>query len=651
MKRLVLFLFVFSAIGLFAQQTNKDKFRSPVHREVTVEQLNPEPNQVEVPFRELNQPLPGAGRYVNPVEIGQAGNAWGFAFGRTTYLWAVNEINSITFIHRMNNDPGTGYLAYDLSTDGGVTWSVNNETYDPNLPQAYNARYPQGVLFNPPGNSDPDNAYFSYFAPTLDGSNTAGDNTWGGYAWGVKRLAEGSIATQHNQSSQGEYHQYLPSAFTLTQLGDTWVVDQDNDGSSGEYTYDNDLIIGHGTWSEDNEEFEYEFQLMPLEIGADGINDIKVAFAPDGMTGYICVMSDLPEALPYTSYHPILFKTTDGGETWSASPIEVQLGGEDGLEAVKQFITDEMLAYHFDPDPAPPRDEIAYYMGYDVDLAVDAFGNPHIIGLVAITDLVAGQWWHYEGVFAMFHIWSTDQGETWEAFNLDNLVTFDAEWPGSSGSSVTMDNRPQVATTPDGAIVFFSWLDTRLEGIEDNTQPDIYFREYFPTLEAHGDSVENVTNLSAAMWNARWGCMSHYVFADVVEPDYYCTIPFAYEELTSLDPSLEVQFYYIPDYTRLYTDILTGTDDEEYSAIVSLGQNYPNPFHDVTSLNINLLKSSKVSVGIYSITGQLVRHFDFGHLRNGPHKLQLQLHDIIEGVYFYTLTAGNSKFTGKMIAN
>jgi hypothetical protein len=32
--------------------------------------------------------------FVNPVPIGQAGNAIGFAFMRTTYLWADNNINA-----------------------------------------------------------------------------------------------------------------------------------------------------------------------------------------------------------------------------------------------------------------------------------------------------------------------------------------------------------------------------------------------------------------------------------------------------------------------------------------------------------------------------------------------------------------------------
>jgi len=169
---------------------------------------------------------------VNPIAIGQAGNAFGFAFQRTTYLWADNNINAVTFIHRMNNIPGTGYLAYDISKDGGQTWVNNVQTYDPTLNDAYDARYPQGAIFNPQGNTDPDQAYFHYFAPTLDGTNTGGGTNWGGYGFGVKKLSEGSAFTQHNRASEEPFYQYLPSAFTVTQTGDAWMVDENTEGNT-----------------------------------------------------------------------------------------------------------------------------------------------------------------------------------------------------------------------------------------------------------------------------------------------------------------------------------------------------------------------------------------------------------------------------------
>jgi len=651
MKKFILFAFLFGAFGLFAQNIDKSNFRSPTNAgHLTIEKQSSSSIQ---PFSPAKKMVPPSGYkntdIVSPVALGQAGNAWGFAYMRTSYLWAVNDINSITFMHRMTNPPGTGFLAYDVSMNKGQTWTNNNQVYDPTIANDYNGRYPQGVLYNPAGNTNPDEAYFSYFAPTLDGTNTAGENNWGGYCWGTKKLAAGSLPTQHNQSSTAEFRQYLPSGLTLTQLGEMWIADEEMEGATGEYVYTENIIIGHGLWNEGNEEFDYTFDHLPLEINPDdGINDVKIAFAPDGMTGWICVMSDRVPALPHTSYHPILFKTTDGGQTWSDEPIEVQLGGEDGLEAVCDFISDEELVDFFDPDPVPPRDEIMYYMGYTIDMAVDAWGNPHISGVVAIADPDGSGWYHYEGVFAMFHIYSADQGESWLSYNLDYLTTFDYEYTGSNGSPCSQDNRPQVATTEDGAIVFFSFLDTRIEGITDNNQPDLFFREYIPEMTWHGEEAINVTEWSNAMWQARWGCMSHYVFADVTDNgSYECTIPFAYEELTNEDVASPVQFWYIPDFNRSY--VVTGIDDQPNEPMASLAQNFPNPFRDVTQFNINLIRETNVEISVFNTAGQLVKKFDFGQMQNGPHQLTLNFENLNEGVYFYTFDAGISKFNGKMI--
>ncbi|NTV84821.1 MAG: T9SS type A sorting domain-containing protein, partial [Bacteroidales bacterium] len=536
-------------------------------------------------------------------------------------------------------------LAYDISKDGGQNWQNNVQAYDPTLEDAYNGRYPQGAIFNPPGNTDADQAYFHYFAPTLDGSNTGSGTDWGGYAYGVKQLAEGSTPTQHNRTSAPPYYQYLPSAFTVTQTGEAWMVDENSQGAPDEYNYLGELIVGRGTWSEGLSDFEYIFDRFSLEIHPDDfINDIKIAFAPDGMTWYICVMTNLPDVLPYTSYHPVLFKTTDGGDTWS-DPIEVQLGGEDGLEPVQQFITDEILGWFFDPDPVPPRDEIDYYMGYECDLAVDAWGNPHISGMVCIADNVEGVIYTNEGLIAMFHIWSDDQGQTWKAFNLGDLKRFEVEFVNGD-ATISQFNRPQVATTMDGAIVFFSWLDTENPDIEDNSQPDIYFREYLPTLEQHGDVAENVTYLSAGMWTAYFGCMSHYVFSEVTESNYTCTIPFVYEEMTNNDPLLPVQFYYIPDFVKSYT--ITGIrDNHELPAVVS--QNFPNPFSSKTFIKVHLLQDTHITLEIYNLTGSLVRTTDLGNLEKGIHDLELGAGGLSRGIYFYSVNTGAGRVTKKMI--
>ncbi len=652
MKKLLLMALICCVGGAYAQQIDKAKYQKSDKAPKTTYSAPEYSNSSQdiksqspayTPPEVINKDV----ATVNPIEIGQAGNTWGFSYMRTTYLWVANEINSISFMHRMLADPGTGFLAYDLSTDGGQNWSVNNQVYDPTLPEGYNARYPQGVLYNPPGNTDPDNAYFTYFAPTLDGSNAAGGTNWGGYCWGTAQLAVGSQPTQHNQPSSGNMHQFLPPGMELTGQGEIWTLDEENTDVGGAYVYTDNLILGHGVWNDVNSEFDFEFEHFPLEVYDDKyVNDAKIAFSPDGMTGWMVAMTQLPEELPQTTMHPVLFRTEDGGETWEDDPIEVQLGGEDGIQEIVNFISDETLVWFYDPEPVPPRDEIDYFMGFHVDIAVDAWGNPHLCGLVAIADAETNTWWHAEGVMAEFHIWSEDEGDTWQGHNLYNQKRFDVEF-SVGGNTTNMYNRPQVGTSADGAIVFFSFLDTDIEEVEDNSQPDIYFSDFQPALGTHLDEAINVTAFSSAMWNARWGAMSRYVFTETDGVNYTCTIPWVYQVMTDEDPGLPVQFWYIPDFVRTYA--VTGVHGIESDPMASVAQNYPNPFSGTTNIRINLLSESPVEISVYSLTGQLVNHVDYGQLTRGIHDLELNAGNIDQGLYFFTVKAGESEVTRKMI--
>ena len=654
MRKLLLFVFLACFLSVSAQQNiDRSKFvsikvpASNFNDNLTTSgTVNPElnPSKIISPptgTRDIN--------YVNPFMIGQSGNAYGFVFMRTTYLWADNNINSITFIHRMLLTPGTGYLAYDISKDGGVSWTNDVQAYNPTLPDGFDGRYPQGAIYNPPGNTDPDNAYFHYFAPTLDGSNTGGTppTNWGGYAYGVKQLADGSTPTQNNLPSEPPvFYHYLPSAFTVTQAGEAWMVDASELGDASGYIYQGSLIIGRGTWNPDLSDFVYNFDLLSLDIEpGGGINDIKVAFAPDGLTGYICVMTSLPDPLEYTSYHPVLLKTTDGGDSWS-NPIEVQLGGTDGLDGIKQYLSDSLLTDLFYPDPMPDRDEVEYWMGYECDLSVDAWGNPHIAGTVA-PHISADTIYTAANYIAMFHIWTDDQGETWEGFNLSSLQRFRAYF-GPTATRIAQYNRPQVATTMDGAIVFFSWLDTKDINVNDNSLPDIFFREYLPTLGTHGESDENVTYYSAAMSAAYFGCMSHYAFTEVTESNYTCTIPFVYEQMTNNnDPLSPVQFWYIPDFVKSYT--ITGMKDQDLGLSAIVAQNYPNPFSSTMTIKVNLLQEKHLTLEVYNLTGSLVRQVDLGTLGKGMHDVQFNADGLSKGIYFYSIGSGSGRVTKKMI--
>lgn len=165
------------------------------------------------------------------------------------------------------------------------------------------ARYPQGGISNPAGNTDSSLATYAYFCPTLDGSN---GGSWGGYGWGANNLTQTNppSPTQHNTASTGNIYKEIPDAFTIKQNGDVWVANENWDLTAGNYT--GSLIINKGVFNSSTNDIDYTEFLLPVLSSGDAINDTKIAFSPDGQTGYICVMSDAGYSIPYTNYHPII---------------------------------------------------------------------------------------------------------------------------------------------------------------------------------------------------------------------------------------------------------------------------------------------------------------------------------------------------------
>lgn len=96
--------------------------------------------------------------------------------------------------------------------------------------------------------------------------------------------------------------------------------------------------------------------------------------------------------------------------------------------------------------------------------------------------------------------------------------------------------------------------------------------------------------------------------------------------------------------------IVTGIDDD--SAMPDefiLSQNFPNPFNPSTLIRYALPKESKVSIGLYSPEGGLIREVLNTGASAGYHNVTLDMSGYTSGVYFYKIIAipvdGSAPFT------
>ncbi len=99
---------------------------------------------------------------------------------------------------------------------------------------------------------------------------------------------------------------------------------------------------------------------------------------------------------------------------------------------------------------------------------------------------------------------------------------------------------------------------------------------------------------------------------------------------------------------RVTAEVGTGIDEGITPKAFSLYQNYPNPFNAQTNIRFSIQNASEVSIGIYSITGQLVQRIS-GFYPAGDNVVTWDASDKASGVYFYRVAAGKTVETRKML--
>ncbi len=590
--------------------------------------------------------------------MGTSGNAFGF-LGVRQYIWADDAINGISFVHRLNNPPngpGSGYLGYDYSVDGGATWTNNVQVYDaPNA--TFNARYPQGAFYNPAGNTDPSNAYFGYFAAVLDGSN---GGTWGGYGYGAHRFGSTDDPTQTNVAAVlPDFPQGVPEAYTITSQGLAICADPSNNGVA--LPYADFFIITKGYFNEEIGDFEMDRYTEFMPAGGisptgtlAGVADSKIAFSPDGSVGYLVFLSNngLNSVESDGCYHPILYKTTDGGDFWDG-PYNVQLGGVDGLPVVLDYLRDELIEILFEP-PLPDRVDIPFTTSFEIGISVDYNGNPHLIFSVGVGSTEFSIYTSHagavgcDGMVAMLHVFSQNGGEDWLGNMLTLPKTFRGEFPYSGGDPVAEDNRPFVASTHDGTKLFFSWIDTDVPDVGDNLQPDIYCIGYDVINNTYSNTYV-VTQFSAAWFSSFMAAGSKYAL-DLGNGSY--KVPFVYQQIDPQDLINPVQYWFVDNFILTDADLGVIQGQDEMAAFnFSVSQNYPNPARDFAYVDVMTEKSATINVSVSNLIGQTVWQGEAQKVGAGKHQIKLNTSGLKNGVYLYNIQVDSKIISKKLIIN
>ncbi len=626
----ILLIFIFSISYSQSKKPVMHSLVAPVTENLTLPISKAKTANAEVKPEKFTRNVNG--RAVEYIPIGQSPNALATYHNSRTYLWADPTTNSVVFTHSVNTGGDAINIGYDVSIDKGNTWVSNNQ-----IDYNGSSNIAQGGILNPPGNTNPDNAIYTFLSNYYDGSPSNISN----YLVGCNIL--NNISTPQfeykNIINDSTFIRNFNNAFTITTKGEAWFA-------GGVYSiidniplYNDQIVVGKITYL--NNEIQYSEKIIsyPLPLPSN-INDVKIAFDPYGEIGYICIMSDDQiEPVPFTNFHPVIFKTIDGGETWSG-PIQVQLGGVGGIESIKYYWPDELFENPTLYGPDYHRDSVYYSLGYSCDIVVDGLGNPHITGIIAISTWDG--WFPNEGTMATWHVYSNDKGESWDATALYDNIFFEGEI-----GELLMYNMPYAASTL-GSLIVFSWIDTDLDGAEGNTNPNIFVVGY-DAIDGYYTDVDNVTELSLHWFSAYYANMSQYVFCE----DNYTTIPFVFSEFTIPgDPLSEINYWYINGYDigqffmsncRLVN--VNENNNEPFTLSTSV---YPNPSNSIVSILVNIKKPDGLSLTITNNLGQVVHQSD-KYSNALAHNFYVDVSNFESGVYFYTVSVDAKSITKKMI--
>jgi hypothetical protein len=613
----------------------------------------------------------------NPVGIGTAYNAFGVYDASTTAITCTQATtpNLIVMTHREDANLAFGSGAYtpSYSTDNGNTWDSTSIVMFKNQ----TSRYPNGVIYNPTGNTDPMKTYAAVAGPWTNGSAT--QISWVKTVYGSIRLdtanrneniwANGQVGVTTQDNGNLSY-------MTSTDDGRVRVigVDWNENGAGSAFTRFMGAVLTTGkfngtafTWTQQTirphlyDGYRGATTGSPYDSLGEFIGTPGTAWSQDGKTGYVVIFGNLDSIGAgynyfYGTYQPIVYKSTDSGATWTMMPPY----NYKNIPNLVQYLTAEGRVTNDSGVAYPLWDLIGQGQGAenDYDLVVDINNNLHIVGSIQAgfyagpDSAFAIYSWQYPKYY-IYDVYNTTAMGGWQARFVDSLtcrpsfsVSTTAPWLSNNTNQVNYGARIQTSRTIDGSKIFYTWEDDNIVDSAGILYPDIKGMGVDIQNSNHQTKVYQFTTTQ----DQYFLCVSDKVLVAGTSPNATYTIPCAYigSPTNSNDGTSPVTIWY--QGAVVYGDTSFLGFNEVKSPGFSVSNNYPNPFTNETQFNISLEKESTVSVDVFNVLGEkVVAAVTPSKMAPGTHMVTLGGRGMSAGIYFYRVTVNNETITHKMV--
>ena len=421
--------------------------------------------------------------------------------------------------------------------------------------------------------------------------------------------------------------------------GEFYLLGEKN-GPATTYTHISYDIIKY-QWNATNNKFDsvslHAFTPLLSKTMAP-VQPSGMAWNDAGTIGYFWVNAEDSLVRPNLGTEPLVWKTIDHGSTWT----QMSIYDYSQIQEFKNWVWPTLA------DTSVLRPMFNYgYTTSDQLLpgTVDANGNLHLIVTVNggySTDPDSLSYTYTNEPIKLFDLYTTSTG--WDAKYIDTLTSTVDDGTAAAMGAWTMDHRIHIGKTSDGAKIFAMWTDSDPASAPTNIVPN---------FKAWGRDINSGYQTPSKNFSINQGDDGAYLYMNatdiVLDNGSAYVMPVINIDNQQNDPGANpVNHIYASPLEFVYSDF-SNSINEVNSNISSISQNYPNPFNGTTTLNVSLVKSADLSVIVTNIVGQQVSEIQMGTVSAGSHTVTIDAGKLTSGIYFYTIKAGESKVTQKMI--
>ncbi len=611
-------------------------------------------------------------------------NVFGYLVSQSTPLQYNKGVNAVSMIARKSPtytpsaNGNSGSIVGLYSTNLGTSWDETciwaNTT---NL-----ARYPNGGIYNPLGNTNINNAYLVGSGPVTGGSG------WLGNWYASKQITTpgnttpGSDQQAHLDATPTiKKHAFARYAFTTIDGGlarSLATIVNDPNGTTNAAYGARGVALVKGAFSAGAFVWSVDSFVPSVRLRTDGsplIDGTPIqAWDDAGVVGYVIVLgSRLGATQPMLGYQPLVYKTTNSGSSWSLLPAN-----DFADKNLFKGVYDRMYPINSNTNVICANFQGSEGMG----AAVDINGQLHMASMCYGHTSTHVDTLGYRGTFGteqysygetgpfnypIIYDFYTKSSGGWSYHMVDSMFTEGPSgtsgqpgygtnnWTDGSGAKMALDARIQVSRTADGKKIFYSWTESdtaAVGGLKWNIYPDIKMKGFDVTI----NKVTPRINATAGDANLDQGAYYHYMCNKAVGSSSTCvTMPYTSTKNAGLNGGAAVDTYYLSGISVCPTSFsvtplspVNGIGNINSTTVNFDVFNFPNPADDATTIIIGLKAASNFEVVIYNSIGQLVDSYKVNG-QIGSNEINIDLNNYKSGIYFYNVKVGVSVVTKKLV--